>query len=255
MAPANLETAKSLWREIAKHSSEKKFSLELDIHKRLLNIFHVGNFYYYIFNCAEAKIEYISESMCSILGHERNYFCVENLPEMIHPEDFPYFIDFEAKVTDFFTKLPADQVMSYKVSYDYRMRKADGAYLRMLHQVTTIQSDENGAVLRVLGVHTDITNLKKENGSTLSFIGLDGLPSYINVNTGLLSNNRPDFTLSKREREVLQHLLHGKTSSQIAGAMFISKETVDRHRKNMLKKTHSKSTAELSVRSIQENWA
>jgi DNA-binding CsgD family transcriptional regulator len=161
MAPANLETAKSLWREIAKHSSDKKFSLKL----------------------------------------------------------------------------------------------ADGQYLRILHQVTTIQSDGNGAVLRVLGVHTDITNLKKENGSTLSFIGLNGLPCYDDVNTVLLSNNRPDFTLSKREREVLQHLLHGKTSSQIAASMFISKETVDRHRKNMLKKTHSKSTAGLSVRSIQENWA
>jgi DNA-binding CsgD family transcriptional regulator len=255
MTPANLETAKSLWREIAKHSSDKKFSLELDIHKKLLSIFHIGNFYYYIFNCAEAKIEYISESMSSILGHERSYFTVENLPNLIHPEDFPYFLSFEAKVTQFFTQLPVDQVMSYKVSYDYRMRKADEQYLRILHQVTTIQSDENGAVLRVLGVHTDITSLKKENGSTLSFIGLDGLPSYEDVNTVLLSNNRPDFTLSKREREVLQHLLHGKTSSQIAASMFISKETVDRHRKNMLKKTHSKSTAELSVRSIQENWA
>ncbi|RYE52838.1 MAG: hypothetical protein EOP48_15630, partial [Sphingobacteriales bacterium] len=196
-----------------------------------------------------------SESMCSILGHEKSYFTVDNLPDMIHPDDFPYFIGFEARVTDFFTKLPVDQVMSYKVSYDYRMRKANGNYLRILHQVTTIQSDSNGAVLRVLGVHTDITNLKKENGSTLSFIGLDGLPSYEDVNTELLTNNRPDFTLSRREREVLQHLLHGKTSSQIAASMFISKETVDRHRKNMLKKTHSKSTAELSVRSIQENWA
>lgn len=255
MGPANLETARSLWREIAKYTANKEFSLELDIHKRLLNIFHVGNFYYYIFNCAEAKIEFISDSMCSILGHEKSYFTVENLPDMIHPGDFPYFIEFEARVTNFFTKLPADQVMSYKVSYDYRMRKANGEYIRILHQVTTIQSDDNGAVLRVLGVHTDITNLKKENGSTLSFIGLDGLPSYEDVNTELFTNNRPDFTLSRREREVLQHLLHGKTSSQIAASMFISKETVDRHRKNMLKKTHSKSTAELSVRSIQENWA
>lgn len=255
MPNTTVETAKHLWREIAKYTTREEFSMELDIHKKLLNVFHIGNFYYYIFNCAEAKIEYISESMCDILGYEKNYFCVDNLPQMIHPEDFSYFLTFEARVTEFFTRLPADQVMSYKVSYDYRMRKADGGYVRILHQATTIQSDENGAVLRVLGVHTDITKLKTENGSMLSFIGLDGRPGYENVSMGISANSNQEFCLSKREREVLKHLLRGQTSTQIANAMYISKATVDRHRKNMLKKTNSKSTAELSVRSLQENWA
>ena len=68
------------------------------------------------------------------------------------------------------------------------------------------------------------------------------------------TNRMPDFQLSKRELEILQHLLHGRTSSQIAHSLSISKATVDTHRKNMLKKTNSKSTAELAVRSIKENW-
>ncbi|MEJ7556666.1 MAG: hypothetical protein WKF66_00055 [Pedobacter sp.] len=41
--------------------------------------------------------------MCDILGHDKSYFRVDNLPDMIHPEDFAYFIGFERKVTDFST--------------------------------------------------------------------------------------------------------------------------------------------------------
>lgn len=254
MKPSELETVKNLWRAISKYTADDTFSLELDIHRKLLNIFHVGNFYYYVFNCLAAKIEFVSDSLYTVLGHDRSYFDVENLPALIHPEDFPYFIEFEAKVTEFFAQLSPEKVMSYKVSYDFRMRKADGQYARILHQATTIQSDAKGAVLRVLGVHTDITRFKKENGSTLSFIGLDGYPSFEDVSTGRVVSARKDFILSKREKQILQYLLLGETSSQIACSLNISKATVDRHRKNMLKKTNSKSTAELSVRSIQENW-
>jgi hypothetical protein len=130
MKTSEIETVKTLWRAIAKYTADDNFSLELDIHRKLLNIFHVGNFYYYVFNCLAARIEFISDSLFTVLGHDRSYFDVENLPALIHPDD-----------------------------------------------------------------------------------------------------------------------------SQIAWSLNISKATVDRHRKNMLKKTNSRSTAELSVRSIQENWA
>ncbi|RZJ89399.1 MAG: PAS domain S-box protein [Chryseobacterium sp.] len=246
--------AKDVWKEIAKHTTAIDFSFELEIHKKLLNIFHIGDFYYYIFNCATAQVEYVSNSMCEILGYSAEEFNVDNVIGLIHPEDISYFLDFEQKVTAFFTALPAEKVMKYKVSYDYRMKRNDGQYVRLLHQASTIQSDSNGAVIRVLGVHTDITRLKKDNGSTLSFIGLEGELNYEDVSIGAVQNYRKNLFLSKRERQVLIHLAEGKTSREIGDLLFISKFTVDRHRKNMLKKTNISSTVELAVRSIQENW-
>ena len=53
--------------------------------------------------------------------------------------------------------------------------------------------------------------------------------------------------LSKREKEVLQLLIQGKTSQQIADELFISKTTVDTHRQHLLEKTGFKNTAELVV--------
>lgn len=51
--------------------------------------------------------------------------------------------------------------------------------------------------------------------------------------------------LSEREREVVSLLLQGHSSKEISEKLFISKSTVDTHRRNILDKTGYKSTAEL----------
>lgn len=247
------DDVKKIWYQIARNTTNDNFNFELQVHKYLLNIFHVGDYYYYIFNCGTASMEYISDSIKNVL-HLNNCFefTIEYLMENIHPEDLPYFLDFERKVTRFFNDLPPDKVLKYKVTYDYRLRTRAGEYKRVLQNTVTIQSDETGAVIRVVGVHTDITHLKKENGSTLSFIGLDGEPSYQDYarSADILPVTKSIFT--KRETELLKLLAAGKTSAAIASILFISKETVDRHRKNMLTKTGSGNTAELLMYATKE---
>lgn len=51
--------------------------------------------------------------------------------------------------------------------------------------------------------------------------------------------------LSKREQEVLKMIAEGKKSAEIASLLFISINTVDTHRKNILAKCEVKNTAEL----------
>lgn len=53
------------------------------------------------------------------------------------------------------------------------------------------------------------------------------------------------FNLSKREIEVLTLIADGKTSAKIADALFISTNTVDTHRKNIMAKCGVKNIAEL----------
>lgn len=58
-------------------------------------------------------------------------------------------------------------------------------------------------------------------------------------------SNQMDGLLSKREQEVLRMIADGKKSSEIASLLFISINTVDTHRKNILAKCDVKNTAEL----------
>jgi DNA-binding NarL/FixJ family response regulator len=51
--------------------------------------------------------------------------------------------------------------------------------------------------------------------------------------------------LTRREREILQHIAEGRTSPQIAKALFISKKTVENHRANIMEKLDIHDTAGL----------
>ena len=59
--------------------------------------------------------------------------------------------------------------------------------------------------------------------------------------------------LSRREKEVLEHIAEGLTSPQIAEKLFISLHTVDTHRKNILTKFNVNNTAALIKLAVRLN--
>jgi DNA-binding NarL/FixJ family response regulator len=84
---------------------------------------------------------------------------------------------------------------------------------------------------------------------------LDGEPTYENVQVeGNFSFLKPEERFSKREKEILNKLIQGKTSEKIAKELFISKYTVNTHRRKMLSKCEVKNTIELVNRSVKNGW-
>jgi DNA-binding NarL/FixJ family response regulator len=65
------------------------------------------------------------------------------------------------------------------------------------------------------------------------------------INTPYSTLVDDSINLSIREKQVLELVLEGKTSQEIADTLFVSKSTIDTHRKNILKKTGAKSISEL----------
>lgn len=53
----------------------------------------------------------------------------------------------------------------------------------------------------------------------------------------------PKFT--KREKQILQYIAKGKTTSQIANELFLSPLTIETHRRNMMQKLDVKNAIEL----------
>ncbi|WP_347489771.1 response regulator transcription factor [Desulfoscipio sp. XC116] len=58
--------------------------------------------------------------------------------------------------------------------------------------------------------------------------------------------------LTPREREVLQLIAEGKTTTQIAALLFVSEKTVETHRRQIMKKLKLTSIAELTKYAIRE---
>lgn len=248
-----LNEAQKIWTEIARNKTPGDLKLEVELYKKLLNIFQTGDYYYFIFNPPEMVIEYASPTVKSVLGYGTEELTLQFLLEIIHPDDLPYFMDFEASVTEFFTQLPPEKVMKYKSRYDYRIRKKNGDYIRILQQITTIQSDTDGAVLRTFVVHTDISHLKKDDKMVLSFIGMEGESSYIDVQPKKKFIPLKEV-LTCREKEMLHLLAQNKNTNEIADLLCISPATAATHRKNMLKKSGCSTTVELIVTALKKGW-
>ena len=99
------------------------------------------------------------------------------------------------------------------------------------------------------------------NGYLFKFAGLDDLSLAVktisegenffdfrvtNVLLEKKSRLKKDVSsLSERETEILKLIVKGLTSNQIGEKLFISRFTVQKHRKNIIKKTNVHSTAEL----------
>ena len=241
------------WAEIGKHKTPDDFKLEVELYKKLLNIFQIGDFYYLIFNPPLNAIEFTSGNVRNVLGYDTEEFTSDLVLKNIHPDDLPYFVDFETAVVDFKKQLPPEKLMNYKTRYNYRLRKKNGDYLHILQQSVTIQHDKDGAVLRNFIVHTDISHLKQDNRMMLSFIGLEGEPSYIDVQPRARFSKSKEM-LSKREKEILCLLSQHYTSEEIACQLYLSKQTVSTHRKNMLRKTGTHTVLELVQMALNHGW-
>jgi len=241
------------WKEVGNYKPIDKLQLEVELYKKLLDIFQVGDFYFFIFAPPLAEIEYVSDTISRVIGYDRENFTIESMMNIIHPDDLPHFIDFESRVVEFKKKLPADKIMKYKSQYPYRIRKADGKYISILQQSITIQSDEDSSVLRNFVVHTDISSFKNDAKMSLSFIGLEGEPTFHNVkeNTPLIPFNN---ILTNREIQIFNLIAQNLTTAEIADILNISIATVGTHRKNIHRKTGTHSALELINHAMENGW-
>lgn len=242
------------WAALVKDDKAlSSFHYELDLHKKILQWIQPGESYYFFFSPVTRDIEIHNAAMSTILGYPQEELSIDLLLQIIHPDDYLRFMDFERTVVAFKKSLPIHKLDKYKSQYSYRVRKANDEYIHVLHQSVTIQIDEDGSIIRNLIIHTDISNIKDSNKMSLSFIGLDGEPSFHNVNVQSEYLDKKE-TLTKREKEILMHFSQCLTTEQIAERLFLSPFTVTTHRKNILRKTNTKNMMEALQYCIQKGW-
>ncbi len=248
----NLEFQKVMSR-LSNDSAPSFLNFELDFYKKLWNFFLIGESYYFIIDHHNLTFEFVSKEVEDVMGYLPSEFSIQFMNGKIHPEDRARFLAIGSRTADFFSQLAVEKLTKYKIRFDIRFLKKNGDYARILYQGILLEHDEKGGVLRSLGIHTDITYLKQEGKSVLSFIGMDGEPSYQDVTlTNVFSEIKEELT--RREKQVLTLLIQGRLSKEISSILKISKQTVDTHRKNMLHKKELKNTSELIGKAIRYGW-
>ncbi len=248
-------TAKKFWQTVTDRDiqiPDSQLQQRLETYKRLFSVFQAGNYYYVIFNMYKSELDFVDPNIAGVLGYEPEEVNITFFMENIHPDDKPYFLNFEYRVVEFFKALPFEKVAKYKIQYDLRIKTKNNTYVRVLHQALQIDYDEKN-FYRSLSLHTDISHIKQDGAPCLSLIGLDGEPSYYNIqDANTFTKSYDQFT--KREREILKCIVEGKSSKEIADELFISLHTVNAHRKNLLSKAAVKTPVELVRMALKEAW-
>ena len=248
-----LNEAEKIWKEIGQYKKPADLKLEVEIYKKMLNFFQVGDYCYFIFSPPEMRMEYTNPSITDLIGYTPEEFTLEKFLEIIHPDDLNMYLNFEATITEFWKNLPPEKVMKYKTRYDFRIGCKNGGHKRLLQQVVPIQTDEDGAILRTFVIFTDISHLKQTNKMVLSIIGLEGEPSYIDIQPVQKLIPHKEI-LSGREKQILKLLAENHSTKKISACLSISSNTVSTHRKNILKKTGTKSILELVQLGLEKGW-
>jgi DNA-binding CsgD family transcriptional regulator len=119
------------------------------------------------------------------------------------------------------------------LSLTFRLRKKDGTYIQVLKQTTIYNLDNEDRMTTNVTILSDINFINTPGHVNWSFT-LKNLDSDHFENL-ICGDVRTIFT--KRELEVIPYLVKNKSSGQIAEKLFISKLTVDSHRKSIKRKS------------------
>jgi len=164
---------------------------------------------------------------------------------LIHPDDLARLPKVLKDHFNIFFSFPEDERMGYKYCEEFRFKGKDGRYKWLLHEVTFLKVDAGGKPLLSLSNIVDITHMKQDDTLNL-YVGRyeDGINYKVKI-AKKYPLFRDKLKLSRKETEILKMISDGLVSKQIADKLNISFHTVNTHRRNMLKKTHSVTSSEL----------
>lgn len=187
----------------------------------------------------DLQVLFCSPGVEHLLGCAPADFSFEWLYSRMHPDDAPLVAEATALSARF-----ADHcrhgISGHVFSVDYRLRHTAGHWVRVLRQNFPVHLDEEGKLVLVGSIYTDITHHKITNDLRFHFSHPD-FAAWVHT---AVASTKAD-TLSTREQAVLGLVLRGYTSQQIAEQLYVSCHTITTHRRNIGRKLGNRDLSNL----------
>ena len=213
--------------------AEKSFHISIDPVIYIEKFKENPNEAYHILDCRDFIIymneNHFDEVFCLPGFHPKN---VVEILELIHSNNTDQVFQFMelnlANETLF--ELGKDSVVQIFMNINEEM---------ILKTSTPLIADDNRHVIWVLEQYRNVTGVVTRGQYTWSYKGPNAVKLTDLVKAGL----KKDCPLSSQELVVLRFVGQGMSSQKTANNLFISKHTVDTHRRNILKKLNVENTA------------
>jgi DNA-binding CsgD family transcriptional regulator len=207
----------------------------------------------YMLDYTTNKYIYVDEGCFDLFGYTAKQWVEEGIDGYLskwHPSDYQVWnTKVFADNVQFLQSVPLERYRDLIFSSNYRVLNAKGDYITILQRSSYIPGEIKGKPKGTVGVAFDITHFKNDTSviHTIEEVKeYNGRPfTEILFKKVHALTDEPTLRVSNRELEVLRWMAEGFSSKQIAASLNLSINTVNNHRKNMLCKTGSKSSAEL----------
>lgn len=232
------ETRHKAYQTISEYALSQLFNIK-SLVNQIESMFDLKPIPSYLIDHNKQKFVFISDSFYKMVGIKVDKLKDRGLEfyySLLHPDDLKTYLNFSINKILLFLKTATEQDLSkLKFTYNYRLRKSDGAYIHVSQEFILFKMYKLNQPLYQFGSVIDISHLKKDN--SISF-KIEEYSCHENVTE--TSTPLPKGLFTKREIEIIKFIQKGIESKEIAQALFISTETVKKHRKNILHKSKQK---------------
>ncbi len=215
--------------------------------------FAIGPYYWFIGDSANMLITTASNNINELTPFTKSdwenksaLFFVENL----YPEDSPYVLSAIQFATDRIVSLPVERQQDVKINIYARMLNAKKEYRWVLIQMPSIYVNNENLTTCGLMMITDLTHFNFDRRPILMTLVdiVDGKTEYYHLamGEGVTVKNIELPHITRRERQLLNLMLRGLNSPKIANELCISYSTVENHKRNLRRKTNTKTSVELT---------
>ncbi len=212
--------------------------------------FAVGPYFWFIPDQADMTIVAASENTRQLspynpeewVGQDANFWASN-----IHPDDRHYVLAaalLSAEISESDTREKSDKK---RINIYCRMLDAQSIFRWVLIQFPNRYFNADNRIASTWVMITDLGHFKNNIAHMMTVIDTSNNENlYFSVSLQTKELTPIDLPqITKREQEILQLMARGLNSPQIAKELFISNFTVEQHKRNLRKKTGSKTSAEL----------
>jgi len=198
---------------------------------------------FYLANLLTMQVHFVSETMTGLIGVKPEDFQLSSLLTRIHPEDFHRHSLARSMVIKRGYELLMKRDGLSVHSSQARVKDASDHFTQHLFQLFGFFSESPSRTVYVLLVLTPLNSFNIDKHGYHYYIGNDlalfRYPDEVLLKTG--------HVFSDREFEIIKLIADGLGSEQIADKLFLSVNTVNTHRRNILKKTKKSTTHDLVI--------
>jgi len=210
----------------------------IDMEEKLRN----NNQFFYIADLLKIKILFTSWGSSKILGLSPEQVDTSTFFVLAHPDSQEQLNRAQTKLYKAGQELFIQQKGISIVSALILERNGAGDYINLLLQTYSFFSEIHNTVFTLI-VATELVTFKPDKDSSYYYAGNN--PAMFRYPDETLL--KEGYNFSRRELEILKLIATGFGSEQIADKLFLSVNTVDTHRRNILQKTRKSTTHELVI--------